>query len=760
MRKFVELCVLILISTSCKKFSPLAEVKSEKQRATLFDNLIAQAPDGKVPYPFSKLVSHLSQYGKPVGILLPLGRSLQRKAGYPDPFKDPRRLVAFDPLPNLSGGLVEFDLEGRLFLGYVKQAKAIEVISLLPDRSEFDFQIISNYQADKTARIEYPDAEKQCKSCHQHGGPIFTPRPWEETNLAIIIRKLLQYSHSKEQIDGINIQQLSSESIIFDNLVRHGSELALNQNRWNNPCLQMTKVACRAQLFKSAVANSLSGVLGWTRMNRDFHSQTILPKLRPLYTHSIFIIDRAHHQYLFSRTNLVGYQPSAEAVELFKQLSVKMADADLITSEELQRKSPLELSDMIRELILEPDGESPPFSKAELVVAEFFVALAFVTTKPLRLGRLPSINISPQQKHIAVTELKKMLTYTHAHDSHLGTELDPQKKRGRYEDISTYNNFTRTTYRTRHILYKAMLIDSNRHRLTPDYKVLFDKLGVEVKTKYNSKTILFTTDLPPDVAGGLPSNLEIEKKISDCKTQGKHELRCNFSTDDLNGNTKSSSLKSFKFAFVGSSEIPAVKPGISRLKLVTKSGSTYEVDLRCDLVHFNEVEGDVKYGCFEFDIWKLFEAIDALAKDTDSFFHSPSLPQPVVVIKDILSQMGYNLQTQAEKIDWLKAINAHDASQEIYKPETFFGKKLVSYCGDCHALEFFVAPFLYAQTQAQLCDNVRYYKDQMLVQIEDELMPPADYLLKLQSNKLQQFKADRSHLLKILRRGDFDFCGD
>lgn len=746
--KFVLLCMIIIL-TGCKKLSSTTDVKSEHYRATLFDHLIAQAPGGKVPYPFSKLVSFLSQYGEPVGILIPLGRSLQRKAGYPEPFKDPRRLVAFDALPNMHGDFVEFDLHGRLFLGYVKKANAIEVISLLPDKNEFDFQIVSNYDKGKSARIENPEAEKQCKSCHQHGGPIFTPDPWDETNLDADIHQLLTHFQPKEHIDGIPVRQDFDNEITsgrFDDLVRRGSFFALEQQRWQSGCVQLQPVACSAQLLK----NTLASLLFHWGPEHGFHSQLISPQMRVIDHPSDTINDTTNLQFLFSSKNLTGYQPSAEASELFNYLSAKLMGAKPITAQELQRMS---LADLVQlRIIFSPPSDDGVFPPDRMLVADFFLSLALATAKPLRPQRLP--DISPQQRQVVATELQKMLVHTHAKDSHLGTRLDPQQKRSGRAGVPWFLFIKSMFLRTKHIVRKAMLIDSNRRRLNPSYEMLFEKLSGSVITKNDDKTILFSFFLPND------RPVQGEKKISSCNTKQKNTLRCNFSTDDVSNYSGASSIKSLNFSFIGSREKPAGKAELSKLMLVTKRNHTYEVDLRCDLEHVSSLNGGVNYGCYPIDAWKLFEAIDTLVKDPSSFLHSPQLPQPVMVIKGILAKMGYTLQTRTEQINWLKAINAPDIPEDIHTPQTALGKKLASYCGDCHALDFFTAPFLYAKTQAQLCDNVRQYKDQMLAQLEDELMPPADYLLELENEKIRQFNSDRSHLIAVLRSGNFDFCGD
>ena len=166
--KFTQTILLLVLLNwlpACRFFTfNFAQPKEVKPKKTLFDQLIALAPNKQVPYPFAELIAYLSQYGKPVGVLVPLGLSQLRHAGYPEPFKDPRRIVTFGApdlnnsttqtlyldlfqqlgLPKLQVG--EFTINGRLFLAYTQKTEQIEVISIRPRGREFDYQVVKNYR--------------------------------------------------------------------------------------------------------------------------------------------------------------------------------------------------------------------------------------------------------------------------------------------------------------------------------------------------------------------------------------------------------------------------------------------------------------------------------------------------------------------------------------------------------------------------------------------------------------------------------------
>ncbi len=84
--KAILVLVLLVLLPSCRFLQlNFAELKSAEEKKTLFDQLIALAPDKKVPYPFAELLAYLGQYGEPVAVLMPLGLSQLRQAGYPRP---------------------------------------------------------------------------------------------------------------------------------------------------------------------------------------------------------------------------------------------------------------------------------------------------------------------------------------------------------------------------------------------------------------------------------------------------------------------------------------------------------------------------------------------------------------------------------------------------------------------------------------------------------------------------------------------------
>ena len=238
--------VLLLAAViGCKKFSFVSQVQQEaKPPATLFDQLIATTPDGTVPYPFAKLLEHLRQHGQPLPILIPLGRSQQRHQAS---FQDPRRVVGFSSRA-VNG------IHARLFLGYTEKSEQIEVMSLRDGQTEFDFQLVDNYRAASKPVVKTAN-RNVCLSCHQHGGPIFTPDPWAETNFErrfSIVPLLLKEIHPSGRIDGIPIvQPINRDSLSFQLLVEDASAQLRDNKIWSTGCSPSKQAAaCRANLLK------------------------------------------------------------------------------------------------------------------------------------------------------------------------------------------------------------------------------------------------------------------------------------------------------------------------------------------------------------------------------------------------------------------------------------------------------------------------------------------------------------------------------
>ena len=248
LRVLICLISLITINSGCKKIIK-SKATADKNNTTLFDQLIAKSPGGKIPYPFSKLLTYLRQYADPVPILIPISRSQQR---HDASFQDPRRIVGFRAFQGNPEQIDELDMHARLFLGYTEKSKQIEIMSLATGHDTFDFQVIDNYSADGKPVVKHAN-KKNCISCHQHGGPIFTPRPWAETNFDNnFIVTLLQHHHPEGTVDGIPLGQTFRKTALdFEALVRVAADLLIDNKIWSTQCIGDKRAECRANMLKN-----------------------------------------------------------------------------------------------------------------------------------------------------------------------------------------------------------------------------------------------------------------------------------------------------------------------------------------------------------------------------------------------------------------------------------------------------------------------------------------------------------------------------
>jgi len=147
---------------------------------SLFDHLLVQ--HNGLPYPFTKLLALLqSQHPNgeaPITLLIPNGRSLLK--GQADN-AHPRVVVAADYDVLNTPAAVGMAARGRLFLGFVENANEIEVLSYNEAAGRYEFQLVQNYCAGCVPRIVYA-RRAICTTCHQGAAPIFSQRPWNETN--------------------------------------------------------------------------------------------------------------------------------------------------------------------------------------------------------------------------------------------------------------------------------------------------------------------------------------------------------------------------------------------------------------------------------------------------------------------------------------------------------------------------------------------------------------------------------------------------
>lgn len=217
---------------------------------SLFDHLIAQN-DG-LPYPFEALVELLRRQAPesspPVALMIPFGRSLLKAQA---DFSHPRVLVAADfQAPDTPANLGVIG-RGQLFLGFVENAREIEVISYNEAAGRYEFQLVQDYAADGQRRIVYA-RRAVCLTCHQGGSPIFPQRPWNETNAQPEIAQRIVDARGAAPYLGVSPQTALAMPERFDELTDIGSFAVTTQRIWLDGCGE-TGAACRRTMLKLAL---------------------------------------------------------------------------------------------------------------------------------------------------------------------------------------------------------------------------------------------------------------------------------------------------------------------------------------------------------------------------------------------------------------------------------------------------------------------------------------------------------------------------
>jgi len=213
---------------------------------SLFDHLIAQ--NDALPYPFEALVELIEKQSPdtqaPVRLMIPFGRSLLKAQA---DFEHPRVLVAADfQAPNTPANLGVVG-RGQLFLGFVENAREIEVISYNEAAGRYEFQLVQDYAADGQRRIVYAK-RAVCLTCHQGGSPIFPQRPWNETNAQPEIAGHIVAARGDADYLGVPPQTALGMPERFDELTDVGSFVVTTQRIWLDGCGDSS--ACRRQLLK------------------------------------------------------------------------------------------------------------------------------------------------------------------------------------------------------------------------------------------------------------------------------------------------------------------------------------------------------------------------------------------------------------------------------------------------------------------------------------------------------------------------------
>ena len=221
---------------------------------SLFDHIVAQ--NDVLPYPFEKLIALLREQNpaglNPVTLLIPNGRSLLK--GQADN-ANPRVVVATDyDGSNTPVGLGKAT-RGQLFLGFVENAKEIEVVSYNEAAGRFEYQLVQNYCSGCVPRIVYA-RRAICLTCHQGTTPIFSQRPWNETNgQEATAAAILAARGDNKPYHGVAIAQPLSSSERFDQLTDIGNFYHVSQRLWLDGCGENGR-ECRRQMLILALQYS------------------------------------------------------------------------------------------------------------------------------------------------------------------------------------------------------------------------------------------------------------------------------------------------------------------------------------------------------------------------------------------------------------------------------------------------------------------------------------------------------------------------
>lgn len=203
MRRITAAALLLLsFSVGNRLFAATVDTQQQVDLANLPDNLkdstlfrfMRERNIEGLPSPLVNLSWELKYVGfSPVGINVARGRSLQninsteqkpRKLliSYSNTKVPLRSPIGFEDYSNLEGS----DYEGRLYFGLSLANDQLEILSWNPKYRVYDMLIAPDYlkvgpAGIATRLIEQANFDRQnCLVCHQHGGPISSPPPWNE----------------------------------------------------------------------------------------------------------------------------------------------------------------------------------------------------------------------------------------------------------------------------------------------------------------------------------------------------------------------------------------------------------------------------------------------------------------------------------------------------------------------------------------------------------------------------------------------------
>lgn len=256
---------------------------------SLFDQVFGQASvsTGEVtaPYPFDALLSVLDQYAgrdesgrsRLKRVLIPYGRSLQRRAAHPHYLASPRVLVTVDTGTAPIRGQPWFWLKDRLFIGYQPAAESLEVISYNQRAGRFEFQVVTDYAAGKRAAVRYA-SRRLCTACHQNEGPIFADESWDETHGNPELRAALRKANPSWPQEWLD--DGTAHAAAFDNVTDRANLIPVYSLAWRTLCTASSLVKtlqCRSGALVAMLEQRM-GPFAFFRPNGKLFRQHFHPR--------------------------------------------------------------------------------------------------------------------------------------------------------------------------------------------------------------------------------------------------------------------------------------------------------------------------------------------------------------------------------------------------------------------------------------------------------------------------------------------------
>ncbi len=131
--------------------------------------------------------------------------------------------------------IVYAQAQSKMFLAYASNAKQAEAIVWNPEKSKYEFFILSNFEpgsTNKNLKVTRQDGNT-CISCHQNEGPIWSRDPWDEYNPFAFEKR------SQKKItpfEGFNSTNAIASPSLIDGVVRRAAKKLQLGNVCKNIC--------------------------------------------------------------------------------------------------------------------------------------------------------------------------------------------------------------------------------------------------------------------------------------------------------------------------------------------------------------------------------------------------------------------------------------------------------------------------------------------------------------------------------------------